>query len=145
MYEISWKSLQVSSLSRFDTRNRGLPKIVEDGVYILWLTVFGTIRRAAYVGQGYVRSRLAKHVDDPRLKRLEAEYPACEWAVHWGHVPVSLPPSLENVGIGFMLRRLRDGVERYLADTYHPLVGEVWSDTPPVEVNLPVPIEYLID
>ncbi|MCY4580694.1 MAG: hypothetical protein OXD31_16825 [Chloroflexi bacterium] len=88
----------------------------EEGVYVIWHPVH--LPRAVYVGQGDLEDRFSKHRNDPEI----LEYAEDKLLyVTWAHV----------------LQIHREGVERYLADTYRPLVGKEWPKVPGTFVNLP--------
>ena len=82
-----------------------------EGVYIIWQAGGPIIR----VGQGYVRDRIAEHRKNPDITAYSNLY------VTWA--PVSLSQ--------------RDGIERYLANTLNPKIGEAFPIVVPTPVNLP--------
>jgi hypothetical protein len=87
------------------------------GVYIIWHE--GTPGRVVRLGQGDpIKTRLSAH-------RNDREILAYRWSgtlrVTWAAVP-------------FLLR---DGVERYLANTWPPLVGSAFPNSLPIAVNSP--------
>jgi hypothetical protein len=82
-----------------------------DGVYIIWQSGGRVIR----IGQGVIRDRITTHRNDPEINKFSNLY------VTWASVP-----SLQ-----------KDGVERYLADSLDPVVGDAFPDTLPLVVNLP--------
>jgi len=86
-----------------------------EGVYIIWYV--GQNNPVVRVGQGVIRDRLAAHRKD---KAVQA-YAKTRLFVTWAAVPAAY----------------RDGVEKFLADQYTPLVGERFPDRIPVAVNLP--------
>jgi len=78
----------------------------------------GPNARTVYVGQGEpVRDRLAAHRNDRRI----TQYSNGGLSVTWAKVDAAQ----------------RDGIERYLADTLSPLVGEAHPAAQPIPVNLP--------
>lgn len=85
-----------------------------EGVYIIWQESGSIIR----LGQGVIKDRLADHrqnneiVSYGKMKKLR---------VTWTQVD----------------KKNRDGVEKYLADTLNPLVGDRFPNRTPIEVNLP--------
>lgn len=86
------------------------------GVYVIWHE--GAPGRVVRVGQGNITDRLASHRNDRSVmdcKRLG------NLRVTWAAVPA----------------RLMDGIERYLADEWNPLVGDAFPDVQPVAVNSP--------
>jgi hypothetical protein len=86
------------------------------GVYIVWHE--GNPGRVVYVGQGDIKDRLDKHRKD---KKILAHRNNGTLRVTWASVS----------------SRDRDGVERYLADTWKPLVGDVHPACLPIAVNSP--------
>lgn len=84
-----------------------------EGVYIIWQRN-GTVIR---VGQGIIRDRLTAHRNDEKILAYKKD----GLFVTWAEVPT----------------RQRDGVERYLAEHFKPLIGEKFPDVDPIEVNLP--------
>ena len=86
------------------------------GVYIIWHE--GNPGRVVRVGQGDIAERLAKHRNDPAITYYER---FGKLRVTWAYVP---------------LHQL-DGVEKYLADTWKPLVGDAFPDALPIAVNSP--------
>lgn len=87
-----------------------------DGVYIIW---HGAPNPAVvYVGQGNIRDRLTAHRNEPAIIAFGLNYALY---VTWASVPV---PS-------------RNGVERFLADIWNPLVGDSHPQAIPIPVNQP--------
>ena len=115
MITLNW--LKCGSDSRwcsFELLN--LNTVTELGIYIIWHK--GNPGRVVRVGQGDVADRLSKHRTDPEIiayKKIGA------LRVTWASVPA----------------HQRDGVERYLADTWNPLVGDAFPDAVPIAVNSP--------
>jgi hypothetical protein len=105
------------------TENKWLPfesfelkNVTDQGVYIIWHT--GNPARVVYVGQGDIAERIGAHrTRDDILKYRQYG----NLLVTWASVQLSY----------------RDGVERYLADRYRPLVGEAYPDVQPIAVNSP--------
>ena len=91
--------------------------IDEEGVYIIWCE--GKTNRVVYVGQGDVRERLTAHRQDNELLACR-KYGRLQ--VTWAFVPVLK----------------RDGVERFLAESYKPLLSARLPSVWPIKVNLPV-------
>jgi hypothetical protein len=87
------------------------------GVYIIWHE--GNPSRVVRVGQGApIKDRLGAH----RLDREITAYGQIgKLRVTWAAVPASQ----------------RDGVERYLADKWKPLVGDAFPNAVPIAVNSP--------
>ncbi len=114
MLQVTWikkfKSGEFIDLHRVD-----LSKVDTFGVYLIWHG--GQTPRVVRVGQGDIADRLECHRTDPRVQayRDEGLY------VTWAAVPEVLV----------------DGVERYLAEEWPPLVGDRWPNVRPLEVNTP--------
>lgn len=87
-----------------------------EGVYIIWHD--GKPGRVVRVGQGIIKDRLAEHCNDTEVCGHNV-YGTLR--VTWASVPYAQ----------------RDGVERYLADTWHPLVGDAFPNAYPIAVNSP--------
>jgi hypothetical protein len=89
----------------------------ESGVYLIWHT--GNPSRVVYVGQGApVSKRLGAHRNDDRILAYKK---FGSLRVTWASVPATQ----------------RDGVERYLADKWNPLVGDAHPDVTAIAVNSP--------
>jgi hypothetical protein len=71
-----------------------------------------------YVGQGDVAARIADHRNNPEITAYAS---SGRLRVTWAAVQAAY----------------RDGVERYLADTWNPLVGDVHPTAVPIAVNSP--------
>jgi hypothetical protein len=84
-----------------------------EGIYIIWQANGPVIR----VGQGIIRDRLSAHRLDPEVTAYDP--------LHVTWAPVSLFH--------------RNGVEKYLANTLKPKVGEAFPDAIPMAVVLPWP------
>lgn len=80
------------------------------GVYIIWSGTT-TIR----VGSGVIKVRISNHRDNSKI----TNYP--DLLVTWASVNANQ----------------MEGVEKYLADTLSPIVGERFPNRTPIEVNLP--------
>ncbi len=115
MLPLNWIKSQAGSWLPFQTMD--LNSIGDTfGVYVIWHA--GNPGRVVRVGQGNVADRLQCHRDDEEI---------CAYAgrgqlyVTWAAVDVFSA----------------DGVERYLADTWNPLVGDAWPDCSPIRANSP--------
>lgn len=86
------------------------------GVYAIWHA--GRPGRVVRIGQGDIASRVGAHARDPAITAYAARG---RLYVTWAEV------SYRNA----------DGVERYLAEQYPPLVGSRWPDALPIRVNHP--------
>jgi hypothetical protein len=94
-----------------------LDTVTGNGVYVIWHE--GNPGRVVYVGQGNpIRDRLAQHRTDHRILAYQ---PNGILRVTWAVVPAAQ----------------QDGVERFLADTWNPLVGDAHPDVIPMAVNSP--------
>ena len=86
------------------------------GVYIIWHE--GDLGRVVRIGQGDISDRIEKHRDDSAITRYSKQGTL---RVTWATVRKSQ----------------RDGVERYLADQWNPLVGDAFPNVDPIAVNSP--------
>jgi hypothetical protein len=86
------------------------------GVYIIWHD--GNPSRVVRIGQGDIKKRLCEHRCDSEILAYR-RYGTLR--VTWASVSLAY----------------RDGVERYLADRYPPLVGDAFPDVLPIAVNSP--------
>lgn len=82
-----------------------------EGIYIIWQANGPIVR----VGQGVIKDRLFQHRSDVDINRYDDLY------VSWAKVE----------------EQYRNGVEKYLADTLSPRVGEAFPDVGSIAVNLP--------
>lgn len=88
------------------------------GVYIIWHRGKGLVKSATVrVGQGDIKDRIATHRNDPKILAYKNYGLYVTWA--------------------FVLPTFRDGVERYLANSLRPKVGDVFPSVMPISVNLP--------
>ena len=94
-----------------------LSKVTATGVYVIWHG--GDPPNIVRVGQGKITDRLEDHRADQEIIVFKQ---FGELSVTWASVPAAQ----------------RDGVEHYLGDQYHPLIGDVFPAADPIEVNLPV-------
>ena len=99
-----------------DLQSLALENITTKGVYVIWHE--GTPGQVVRIGQGGISSRLAAHRYDDEILAY-AVYGTLR--VTWAVVPAPQ----------------RDGVERYLAGQFPPLVGDVFPDVEPIAVNSP--------
>lgn len=86
------------------------------GVYMIWYANQSDAK-VVYVGKGYIKQRLAERRSDSRIQ----SYTHLSLFVTWAAVDEAS----------------RGGVERYLADTWRPLVGERHPVMPAIPVNSP--------
>lgn len=87
----------------------------KSGVYVIWHG--GDNPRVVRVGQGDIADRLGRHRADNAILK----YQSLGLFVTWASVPAAQ----------------LDGVERYLADSWNPLVGDAFPDCVPIAVNQP--------
>lgn len=80
------------------------------GVYIIW-----SGDRTIRVGSGIIQDRLKEHRENPEI-------------LAYGNLKVTWARVNENQ---------MESVEKYLADTLNPLVGDRFPNKTPLEVNLP--------
>jgi hypothetical protein len=111
MVELNWEIRSNGEWHSFLTVN--LEKVKTQGIYIIWYS--GDPGLVVYVGQGDVSERIKCHRDRPEITQYK------NLLVTWAKVPESL----------------RDGVERYLANRWEPLVGDAYPDAVPIAVNSP--------
>ena len=87
----------------------------KQGVYIIWHG--GGRSKVVYVGQGNIRERLEHHRTNPEIQKYENFNLYVTWAS--------------------VLKEYRNGIERYLAEYWQPLIGGRFPDCDPIEVNSP--------
>lgn len=92
-----------------------LANVVGSGVYLIWHT--GVNPRVIYVGQGQIAERLSAHQSDASILSYASEGTLL---TTWARVD----------------DRFAKGVERYLTDTYWPLLNRKRPDARPISVNL---------
>ncbi len=113
MLQLQWIKCQGGDWCSFLKVN--LAAIKTEGVYIIWHG--GNPSRVVYVGKGDVAARLQDH----RTRKDILAYSQSGLYVTWAAVPAAQ----------------RDGVERFLADKWEPLVGDAHPQATPVAVNSP--------
>jgi len=88
------------------------------GVYVIFYLRSGTERgRVVRVGQGNIAERLAVHRKDSDIKAYGSKRLLVTWAtVH---------------------DQQQNGIEKFLADKFDPLVGDRFPDRTPIQVNNP--------
>ncbi|MFA6297281.1 MAG: hypothetical protein WC629_01830 [Candidatus Paceibacterota bacterium] len=110
----AWQKCQGNVWGPFSTVDLSHPHFNNmEGVYIIWQGNGPVVR----VGQGVIRDRLAAHRRDTAIMAYPNLY------VTWA--PVSAI--------------YRDGVERHLANTLKPRVGDAFPNANPIQVLLPWP------
>lgn len=102
-----WCDLELLDLQTITARN---------GVYVIWNG--GNPSRVVRIGQGDIAARLGAHRRDPAILAYR-RYGRLR--VTWASVPA----------------HQLDGVERYLANTWSPLIGDAFPDVAPLAVNSP--------
>ena len=94
---------------------------MSEGIYILWYpeTDLHTFQ-VVYVRAGIIRNRIDHHRGNHSriLHKVVARHLRLTWTV---------VPSIAG----------RNAIERYLAESLRPVVGEAWPDVLPLRVNLP--------
>src|SRR5690348_6547182 len=95
--------------------NVNLANVQTTGVYIIWHG--GNPARVVRLGQGDIADRLTEHRAEPDI----LAYRQHGLYVTWAAVPA------------YQL----DGVERYLANQWPPLVGDRFPNAQPIAVNSP--------
>ena len=99
----------------FTLARLNLQSVTVEGVYI----IFVPDDKVIYVGQGDVSKRLENHLTDPKITKYESQ--SAPLRVTFTNVPA----------------QYRDGVERFLADTFDPAEGPNHPAAMPIKVNLP--------
>jgi hypothetical protein len=110
---VHWVKSQSGGWLPFETFN--LSGVQTFGVYVIWR--HGIPPYAVTVGQGIIKDRLTTHRSDSAI----LAYSRAGLSVTWAAVSKSQA----------------DGVERFLADRYRPLVGDRYPAVAPIVVNLP--------
>ena len=93
-----------------------LTDVTAVGVYIIWHE--GSPGQVVRVGQGNVADRIRAHRNDQEITQYRARGTL---RVTWASVA----------------RNHLDHVERHLADTWNPLVGDAFPNVQPIAVNSP--------
>jgi len=110
---LNWINMKGGGWLPFQTFN--IANVTDYGIYIIWYN--GNPGRVVYVGQGDIKGRLTSHRSDARILKYADRKLLVTWA------------SVSTAQV--------DGVERHLADTWHPLVGDAHPDVRPIAVNSP--------
>ena len=113
MLSVYWVKSQNGLWLPLETVN--LSGVTTFGVYVIWR--HGNPPHAVTVGQGTIKDRLTAHRSDLAI----LAYSRFGLSVTWAAVSKSQA----------------DGVERFLADHYRPLVGARYPAAAPIAVNLP--------
>ncbi len=90
-------------------------KLDYKGVYMIFYTA--KPGRVVRLGQGNIQERILAHRKDKKITNYSNKGLLVTWA---------------KVSPQYL-----DGVEKYLADTWNPLVGDAFPDALPIEVNSP--------
>ena len=115
MLQLNWIKSTNNTWLPFETFNiEGC--VTNPGVYLIWHP--GQPSRVVRVGQGDVKARLSDHRNDNEISAYRVYGTLM---VTWASVPA----------------RSLDGVERYLAEYWKPLVGDRFPDVVPIPVNSP--------
>lgn len=113
MLQIEWIKCGGGNWCPFETVD--LSGVAAQGVYVIWYE--GNPGATVYVGQGDIAARIMAH----RINTQIMAYAVFgTLRVTWASVPAAQ----------------RDGVERYLADYYRPLVGDAHPDCIAIPVNV---------
>lgn len=114
MNQLTWVKSTENTWLSFDRVN--LDNVSTDGVYIIWHA--GNPGKVVYVGQGDVAARIKAHRNNTQITNYSKQG---SLYVTWASVSA----------------RQKDGVERFLADKWGPLIGEAHPDALPIAVNSP--------
>ena len=110
MQHLNW--IKYTNGNWCDLMNVDLSDVTDFGVYLIWRTEPDL--KAVYVGQGNIAQRLFEHRGNSEITQYKG------LKVTWASVSF----------------HLADGIERYLADSYTPLVGSKHPNVNPITVNL---------
>lgn len=113
VYQVHWVKNREGGWLPLERVN--LSEVNTQGVYVIWRA--GAKPVVIRVGQGDIKSRVEAHRLDGTITSYGKE---SALLVTWASVPAAQ----------------RDGVERFLADRYSPLVGDAFPDVVPIPVNL---------
>lgn len=114
MLQVSWVKCQSGDWCNFN--NVDLSNVTAKGVYVIWHA--GNPGKVVRIGQGDITTRIAAHRNDRQITQYANNGTLY---VTWAAV------SSQSL----------DGVERYLANTWPPLVGDAFPDAAPIAVNSP--------
>lgn len=114
MLQVTWIKSTEGEWLRLNTFNLD-SVFTSSGVYYIWH--IGNPGRTVRIGQGDIKSRLTAHRADPKIQHYVTKGTLM---VTWAAVHASQ----------------LDGVERFLANHYKPLVGDAFPDAVPIPVNL---------
>src|SRR4051794_34927571 len=111
MLNLTWIKCSNGAWCPFETVD--LSSVTAEGVYIIWHQ--GQPPATVRVGQGIIANRIRAHRQDQAIARYRT---VDTLRVTWAAVQA----------------RYLDGVERYLADWLHPLVGDAFPDVELIQV-----------
>lgn len=111
---VKWEK-NVSNSNWYELNDICPLNITDSGVYLIWHS--GVDPHVVYVGQGDISKRISLHQNDSKILDYESE--GTLYAT-WAYVEDPF----------------KKGVERFLVDTYKPLVNVKTSDVRPISVNL---------
>jgi hypothetical protein len=114
MLTVNWVKCHTNVWCSFDQLE--LSKVKEIGVYIIWYE--GNPGSVIRIGQGDVAARIGVHRNDSAVTAYRT---SGTLRVTWASVPAAQ----------------RNGVEKFLADHYRPLIGDAFPAVPAIAVNLP--------
>jgi hypothetical protein len=113
MVQVKWVTCNENAWCSFERVN--LTNVNTFGVYLIWYR--GHPGRVVRLGQGDIKSRITAHRSDTAVTAYADRGMLVTWAT--------------------VQKFLADGVERYLADSFSPLVGDAFPNVAPIEVNSP--------
>jgi len=112
--QVNWQKCKPDKWCTFDGVD--LSTVKADGVYIIWHA--GNPSQVVYVGQGDVSERIGEHRTNAEITQYASKG---KLYVTWAKLSASQ----------------KNGVERYLADKWNPLVGDAHPVVFPIAVNSP--------
>jgi hypothetical protein len=115
MYQVEWIKAEAGNWLALNTISN-LQDVKTFGVYVIWHV--GNPGRVVRVGQGDIEDRLSCHQGDQEVQNYARDG---ELLVTWAACTAAQA----------------DGIERYLADRWSPLVGDRWPNALPIAVNDP--------
>jgi hypothetical protein len=113
MLQVNWVKSTTGTWLPLETVD--LSNVTASGVYYIWHA--GNPGRTVRIGQGDIKSRVSAHRIDQAILKFATNG---NLLVTWAAVPAFQ----------------QDGVERFLANHYKPLVGDAFPDVVPIPVNL---------
>lgn len=117
MVTLNWQAYDSGDWCSFEDLDLDHPHFNNiEGVYIIWHG--GNNPAVVYVGQGIIKDRISDHREN---NQEILSYRNKDLYVTWAATD----------------EYQRDGIERYLANTLKPLVGDEWPKKNPITVNIP--------